>query len=148
MALDPQGAVYSRLIGDNALTALLQTYTPPGGSAGPSIFSTALPNGYDFGPKPSIIIDKPIGNVSDDTYSEDYRDLTIRVRLFATLDGPSGDLNTAAEAARARLKSWAVETINGADYQALDVFGPEDAPSGEPGIDGLLVTARLYIKEA
>lgn len=141
--LDLQGAVYTRLIGQTALTALLATY-----AGQPAIFSSAMPSDHDLGPKASLIIDAPFANRSDDTITEEYRDAEIRIRCFAAPDGSNLALLQAAEATRAALKQWPRETISGAEFQVSSVTGPDAAPTTDPSVDGLLVSVRILIKES
>ena len=148
MALDPQGAVFARLTSLTSVTDFMNTYTPVGGVSGPALFSSLIPADHDLGPKPTAVIDPPFSNLSDDTATEAYRDLSIRVRLYSAPDGSNQALMEAAENIRAALKSWPIETIDGAVYQVQSVSGPDAAPTTDPIVDGLLLSVRLLIKES
>lgn len=146
--LDPQGALYARLLSQVSFTNLMDTYTPPGGSSVTALFSSVMPSDHDLGPKVSGIIDAPFLNREDDTATDFNREVGINVRLYNAPDGSNLNLITAGEQARSVIKSWPSEIISGAEYQVASVTGPEAAPTTNPAADGLLLTVRLLIKES
>lgn len=146
--LDPQGAVFARLNSQSSVTNIMDTYTPVGGVSGPALFSSAVPPDHKYGPKASAIIDAPTSNQSDDTATEEYRDIVIRVRLYNAPDGSNQTLMQAAETIRDVLKNWPDEVIGGATYKVVSVSGPDAAPTTDPIVDGLLLSVRLLIKES
>lgn len=140
--LDIQKAIYTRLAADATLTGLLATF-----AGAPAIFSSRIHADHTLGDPPTIIISQPKANTSDDDASDDWREALVDCRVYNIPNGSTSTLNQAGERARTVLKSWPVETIDGAVYQAAAVTGPVEAPTSDPSADGLLVSVRLRIKE-
>lgn len=140
--LDPQKDVFVRLSSDVALTAQLATYR-----SAPAVFADYAPTDYQFGPLPAIVVASPSANESDDTYTEDYRQVTLNVRLYHLPQGSSAALELAGEQARLTLKSWASGAMTGGSLTASAVSGPVEAPTQDPALEGRLLQVRLTIKE-
>jgi|SRR6056297_151364 len=140
--LDPQAAVYGRLSSDSSLTARLSSY-----NSGPAIFADFAPHDHVIDDKPIIVISAPSQSEADDTYTEDYRDLTMGVRLYHRPQGSSADLEAAAEHTRQILKSWPAGAITNGSLVDASVSGPVAAPTEDPALEGRLLQVRLRIKE-
>lgn len=140
--LDPQKEVYGRLSSDSALTSLLSTH-----NTAPAIFSDFVPHDHVIDDKPVIVVVAPNQNEDDDTYTEEYRDLLMNVRLYHRPQGSSADLEAAAEQTRQTLKSWPAGAITNGSLVDASVSGPVAAPTEDPALEGRLLQVRLYIKE-
>ena len=144
--IEVQSEVYKRLLADGSLSSLLAAY-----GAVPAIFSVPVPHDYIVGVLPSVLIDYPLGSDDDDTYSENYRNVDIRVRLYGKPDpsvGGTARLNLAANAARDALKTWGRSAVTGGEIISATVSGPVDAPTTDPTNAGRLLNVRLLVKEA
>lgn len=145
--VDAQSEVYKRLVGTAGLIALLDTY-----GVVPAVFSTPSPHDYVTSVLPSILVDYPLGSDDQDTYTEQYRLIDLRVRLYAKPDpsqGGTARLNSAANEARQALKTWGpVDLIGGERIISATVSGPVDAPTTDPTNAGRLLNVRLFVKEA
>lgn len=140
--LDTQGAIYSRLTSQSAVTDLVADF-----GAVKAIFSSAMPQDHTLGPDPTIIIDLPVTSVENDTATDEYRETDSLIRIFSVPDGSNLKLLQAGEAVRTAMKSWPTEVINGRTFRVLSVSGPEAAPTDDPSVDGLLLRVRQLIKE-
>jgi hypothetical protein len=140
--LDPQAAVFGRLTADSGFTARLSSY-----NSAPAIFSDVTPHDHVIDDKPIIVISAPSQNENDDTYTEDYRDLTMGIRLYHRPQGSSADLEAASEHARQILKSWPEGAITNGSLVDASVSGPVAAPTEDPALEGRLLQVRLRIKE-
>jgi hypothetical protein len=145
--IDPQAEVFKRLASASALLPLLDSY---GASA--SIFAVPAPHDYTVSFAPSILVDYPLGSDDNDTYTEEYRVVDLRVRLYAKPDpsqGGTAKLNLAANEAYQALKTWGpVNLTGGARMISATVSGPVDAPTTDPTNAGRLLNVRLFLKEA
>lgn len=140
--IDPQEAVFGRLSGDATLTALIGTH-----DARSAIFSDYAPYGFEIATDPIIILSAPSENVSDDTFTEEFRQVALDVRMYHRPDGSSYALERAAEQARATLKSWTLGAITGGTLKDVTVTGPVAAPTEDPELEGRLLQVRLFIQE-
>jgi hypothetical protein len=146
--INARSIVFQRLLADGTLTALLGGY----GSAPsvPAIFTAPVPHNLVTGIDPHIIVDFPIGDDDDDTYTEEYREVDLRVRLYSKPHpsvGGTQKLDDAAVAARKALKSWPRSNVTGGVFISATVTGPVDAPTTDPTNAGRLLNVRLNLQE-
>lgn len=142
--LDHQAAVFARLTGDAALTALLAEY-----SSAPAVFEDgAAPPDFEHGESPIIIVGAPTHLNDDDTFSEAMRAEQIALRLYHKPVGASLPIVEAAERVRTLFKNWGPVAITGGTVIQTEVVGPSPAPTDDPSIDGRVVILSLLIKEA
>jgi hypothetical protein len=143
--IDAQAILYQRLSGDITVTSLMGGY-----GAGAAIFSVPVPHNFVVGVEPSTLIDYPLGSEDDDSYTEFYRVVDIRVRLYGKPDpsvGGTAALNRAAEAVRDSIKNWPRSAVAGGVMISATVSGPVDAPTTDPTNAGRLLNVRLKLKE-
>lgn len=144
--IEIQAEVYKRLLADAALPALLDAY-----GVVPAIFSVPVPHDYIVSVLPSVLVDYPLASEDDDTYTENFRNVDLRVRLYGKPDPSVGGtlkLNLAANAARDALKTWGRSAVTGGEIISATVSGPVDAPTTDPTNAGRLLQVRLLVKEA
>lgn len=145
--IDPQAEVFKRLASAPALLPLLDSY-----GASPSIFSVPAPHDYTVSFAPSVLVDYPLGSDDNDTYTEEYRVVDLRVRLYSKPDpsqGGTAKLNLAANEAYKALKTWGpASLIGGGRMISATVSGPVDAPTTDPTNAGRLLNVRLFLEEA
>jgi hypothetical protein len=142
--LDITGALYSRLSGDSTLLALLASY-----GSGKAIVSDPPPADLIVDSTlPAIIIGGASQDEADDTYTENYRQVTVGVRLYHRPAGSSLPLDTAAERVRTLLRSWPSGAVTGGTLIDAAVSGPVAGPTDDPAVEGRIVTARLLFKES
>ena len=141
--IDIIGAVYSRLNDDATLLAALKAY-----GSGRAIVADPPPADLladdDL---PILIIGAPFDDEADDTYTENYRVVSLRVRLYHRPSGSSLPLDTAAERVRTLLRSWPAGSISGGRLIDAAVSGPVAGPTEDPAFEGRIVTARLILEE-
>jgi hypothetical protein len=141
--LDIVGAVYARLTTDATLMGSLKAY-----GAGKALVADPPPGDLlADSDKPLIIISAPADDEDADSYSEAYRNVTIRIRLYHRPSGSTLPLDTAAERVRARLKSWPGSNLTGGKLINAAVSGPVAGPTDDPAVEGRIVTARLLLEE-
>jgi hypothetical protein len=145
--INAQAEIFKRLAGDITLAGLLDGY-----GAAPAVFSVPVPHNYVVGFLPSVLVDYPLGSEDEDTYTEEYRQVDVRVRLYAKPDpsqGGTAKLNLAADAVYRSLKTWSKAPLDGGgEMISATVTGPVDAPTTDPTNAGRLVSVRLFLKEA
>lgn len=146
--MDAQGALFSYLISDNAFTALLATYTPAGGVAGPALFTNEIPEDFVNGVLPCGVIDAPNLNDREPTASERYRDIACNIRFYHIPAGSNKPLLDAAEAAGDSLDLLSSFAYGDDTYVDTTVTGPVRAPTTNPSADGVVLSARLNVKES
>lgn len=141
--LDILGAVFTRLSSDATLLAALKAY-----GAGRAIVADPPPADLladdDL---PILIIGSPFDDEADDTYTENYRAVGLRVRLYHRPAGSSLPLDTAAERVRTLLRSWPAGAVTGGTLIDAAVSGPVAGPTDDPAVEGRIVTARMIFKE-
>ena len=143
--MDIQGANVEKLRADAALTALVGTY-----AGGPAVLAAPVPDDFAVGADPVAIVDVPVSDEPADDYSQPYRQVTFRVRLYQRPDEFNGGplpLINAAERARALLRGLFNEAITNGEIVSSEVAGPEDAPTSDTAVAGRLLTVRQFIKE-
>jgi hypothetical protein len=142
--LDIAGAVYGRLSGDSTLLALLAVY-----GSGRAIVSDPPPADLlADNSLPVLIIGHPAADEANDTYTENYRQVTLSVRLYHRPAGSALPLDTAAERVRTLLRSWPSGAVTGGTLIDAAVSGPVAGPTDDPAVEGRIVTARLLFKES
>ena len=144
--IEVQAEVYKRLVADATLPSLLDGY-----GVVPAIFSVPVPHNYIVSTLPSVLVDYPLASTDVDTYTEEYREVDLRVRLYGKPDpsvGGTERLNLAANAARNALKTWSNAAVTGGEIVSATVSGPVDAPTTDPTNAGRLLNVRLLVKEA
>lgn len=140
--IDPQEALFQRLSGDAAYTTLLDVH-----DSRVALFSDYAPYGFQIGDKPIGIISAPSQNVSDDTYTEEFRQVLLELRMYHRPQGSSYALDRAAEQARATLKTWPLGAITGGTLKDVTVTGPVTAPTEDPELEGRRLPIQLLIQE-
>lgn len=141
--LDIVGAVYGRLNSDATLLAALAAY-----GAGKALVSDPPPADLVVDKAlPVLIVGNPSSDEAADTYTEDYRTVTLSVRLYHRPAGSSLPLDTAAERVRTLLRSWPQGAVTGGTLIDAAVSGPVAGPTDDPAVEGRIVTARLIFKE-
>ena len=141
--IDILGAVYSRLNGDATLLAALKPY-----GSGRAIVADPPPADLlTDSENPILIIGAPFDDEADDTYTENYRVVSLRVRLYHRPSGSSLPLDTAAERVRTLLRGWPAGNISGGILIDAAVSGPVAGPTEDPAVEGRIVTARLILQE-
>jgi hypothetical protein len=131
-------ALYSRLAGDGALVALVNTYRGQ-----PAIFTTdPAPDNAEL---PYIVT---AGNFSDapfDTKTVLGRDIRRDVRCYAAADGSAVTVESTAERVRALLHRQPLD-VDGFGVFLAECTGPIVAD--EPDAYGRIVTVRFIMMEA
>lgn len=131
-------ALYSRLVGDATLTALLSVY-----NGQPAIFTTdPAPDNAEL---PYIVT---AGNISDapfDTKTVLGRDIRRDVRCYAAADGSAGTVEAMAERARELLHRQPLD-VEGFGVFLAECTGPIAAD--EPDAYGRIVTVRFIMMES
>ena len=143
--INAQSLVYQQLASVPALASTLDAF-----GAAPAIFSVPVPHNYTVSALPSVLIDVPISAEDDDTYTEEYRVIDIRIRVYQKPDpknGGTAKLDLAASQVRNALKFWPKGAVEGGQFISATVSGPVDAPTSDPTNSGRLVSARLFFKE-
>lgn len=141
--LDISGAVFTRLSTDATLLALLKPY----GAGKAIVADPPPPELLADDALPILIIGAPFDDEADDTYTENYRVVGLRVRLYHRPKGSSLPLDTAAERVRTLLRSWPAGAVTGGTLIDAAVSGPVAGPTDDPAVEGRIVTARLIFKE-
>lgn len=139
-----QAAVFQRINGHAPLTALLGEY---GGE--PAVFSDRQPSDFVQGWRPSIIIDAPVRQDDRDTFSREWRDGALRIRLYAKLDRtqPTAPrLREASEMVRALFHRRGF-TVAGLKIQSV-ASGPTDGPVDDASEIGRVVQIQLMASAA
>jgi len=141
--LDIVGAVYSRLNSDATLLAALAAY-----GAGKALVADPPPADLVVDKAlPVAIVGNPSQDEAADTYTEDYRTVTLNVRLYHRPSGSSTPLDTAAERVRTLLRTWPKGSVTGGQIIDAAVSGPVAGPTDDPAVEGRIVTARLIFLE-
>jgi len=141
--LDITGALYTRLSADSTLTSALAVY-----GSGRAIVADPPPADLIVdGSAPVVIIGGASSDEADDTYTENYRQVTVAVRLYHRPSGSSLPLDTAAERVRTLLRSWPSGAVTGGTLIDAAVSGPVAGPTDDPAVEGRIVTARLLFRE-
>ena len=146
--VDSQGALFTILSGDAPFMALLDSYTPSNAVAGPALFTNEIPTEHRLGQKPTAVIDPPDINVRNPTSTENWRDVTNRIRFYHIGAGSNLLLIQAAEAAARLIDQISSVNFGGDIVMDATVTGPVRAPTSDPSADGVLLNARLNIKES
>ncbi len=144
--MDIQASNADILIASAPLTALLATY---GGQA--AIMSSPIPDDFKASALPALIIDPPVSDEPDDTYTKGGRRVTFNARIYQRPDeynGGTAPLVQAAEQARKVLRAIQNFAITGGEIVASEVAGPEVAPTSDTAVAGRLLTVRQFIEEA
>lgn len=146
--VDSQGALFTILSNDGPFLALLSSYTPGDNTARPALFTNEIPTDHRLGQKPTAVIDPPDINVRNPDSTDDWRDVTNRIRFYHIGAGSNLLLIQAAEAAAKIIDSISKFNFGGDIVVDATVNGPVRAPTSDPSADGLLLNARLNIKES
>jgi hypothetical protein len=141
--IDPQGIVFTRLIEDATLVALLQEF-----DLEPAVFEDGkVDPEYAFAVLPIAVVTPPTNNGNPDTLDASLRDEQVSVRLYHKPDGSSLPLHQASERVRALFKNWGSAAVDGGTVIHAEVSGPFPAPTDDPSLDGRIVSISLLIKE-
>jgi hypothetical protein len=132
-------AVYNVLSADVTLTGLLASYTPPGSTAVPAIFSAdPAPDGA---PMPFIVWggalhDEPFGGKLEETTG---RAIFMDLRVYAVATGSAQLIDSICERIRALLHNVTLTVAGFTNVIARCTAGPLNAPT-DPRIMGRVLT--------
>lgn len=132
-------AIYNVLANDATLTGLLASYTPPGGSAVPAIFSSdPVPEGaaMPFVAWSGSLHDEPFGGKIEETTG---RQIYLDIRVFAIATGSSQLIDSIVERIRALLHNVPLTVTGFTNIIARCIAGPLNAPT-DPRIMGRVLT--------
>ena len=144
--MNEREAIRSRIIGDNAVVAMLDDY-----AGAPAVFAPRRPDAYDYGVDPAVIIRPPTSLDDESTFGTGGKGarstVLVQVVVYAQLPQNSTDDSRVDQAAKAIRQLFRGKGFVGADgltYQAL-VSGPIAAPTDADNIVGRLLQIRLNV---
>lgn len=143
--VDTTKALYDWMVGQSSITDTLGVF-----AGQPAVFEERIPPGHEI-TDPVVIIDAPNQDNRSDTSTHIYRDIIIRIRVYArtqTTTGATGTsaLHLASETIANALHNARIP-VAGAKLTGCKVSGPIKAPTESPSLGGRLITTRWYIQE-
>lgn len=145
--INAQYLLFQRLAGDAALAGFLDIF-----NNSPALFTVPVPHDFQAGERACVMIDAPTDDEDEDTYTEEYRNVDINIRMYGKptpANGGTQNLSDAAAAVYDRLKRWPAQALTGGGrFISATVSGPVGAPTSDPTVVGRLINVRIKLKEA
>lgn len=140
--MDPIQAIFSALIADAGLAALLDEF-----DGEPAIFSgDVVPQGYLPSAKPYVWIRPPHAESNFDTFTTFAHAPELDISFYALALESSSDLDEAARVAREILHRQLLPAPSGEREPMCTVSGPFGAPTSDPSIAGRRLSARVFLR--